>query len=320
MDTAPLSFTTHLRAGIAQMSVQDHLPSTIEQLQSYLRQAHEAGVQLLVLPELWNTPYINERIRAHAFDFQVLLPLIEKAAKEYGMYIVAGTLPVEENGKLYNRAMVYDPGGVCIAKADKLHLLEVHTSKSDYCESDVFSPGEEIVSFQTPWGNVGLVICFDMRFCEIPRLLGERCFLLLGICAFNAAAGRKHWNPLMQTRAMENEVFLLAANPAMGEYGAYRSYGHSLCAGPDGEILMQLSEKPGLLVIDLPLEEVGAIRHRSPFWQLRRTDLFSLSEKSPAQPPADLALQAQAEITKQEQETEQETEQEKEQETESRAI
>lgn len=276
-----------MKAAIAQIEVTGDLETNLSKALVQIEQAAALGADLILFGELWNTPFIHENIRAHAHDSKVILPAFSRAARENGIWILAGTIPLFHEDKnrsggeksLYNTCLVFNDQGEIVAQADKLHLLEVHTRKNDYRESEVFTPGDALVRFASPWGNIAIAICFDVRFPEVCRLLCEDCFLLAVCAGFNVHAGKKHWAPLIQTRAMENEVFVLAANPAHADYGSYQSYGHSMAVSPDGQILAALNSEEGLLLVDIDPDQVQKIRHRSPFWSLRRLDLYDLQAK-----------------------------------------
>lgn len=267
-----------LRLAILQPEVHDDPADNLLGLDTLIKQASSQNAQMVLLPELWNTPFINERILAHVDESTQLADHMAHLAARYKLWIIGGTLPTAENGHIYNRCFVFNDQGQIVTHVDKLHLLEVHTTHSHYRESDVFTPGDHLGSFDSPWGKIGILICYDTRFCELARLLGSDCLLLACPCGFNARVGAKHWQPLMQTRAMENELFLAASNPAAASYATYQSYGHSLIVNPDGQIIAQLEEKPGLLICELDLHQVETIRSRQPYWKLRRTDLYHLEE------------------------------------------
>lgn len=245
-----------------------------KEILSLLDQAGAIGADLVLLPELWNTPFINDEILEHDSEWEAWISLLSRKAAELSVWIVGGTLPRKTKDGLYNSCVILDDHGQTAAIADKTHLLEVHTSKHIYREADVFRPGDHLCRVQTPWGKIAVLICFDNRFPEAARSLCEDCFALFAPCGFNEKVGAKHWQPLFQTRAMENEVFVFAANPAARKYKTYSSYGHSLAVSPDGVILGKLGSEPGLLNIEISPDEVEQIRRRSPFWRLRRTDLY----------------------------------------------
>jgi predicted amidohydrolase len=267
-----------MKAAMIQNLVTDDLQQNLAQTLDLLGQAAKAGADIAVLCELWNTPFINSTILKHAGDYQTIVPALQRAAKEHGMWIFAGTIPVEEEGNLYNRCLVFNDKGEIAAYADKLHLLEVHTAKSDYKEADVFTPGKKITSFDTPWGKAGILICYDTRFCEAARLLGQEVSFLIAPCGFNARTGEKHFRPLMQTRAMENEIFVIAVNPQKADYKTYSSWAHSVAVSPDGVILHEMAENEPLALVDIDTAEIEKVRARAPFWKLRRTDLYTLKK------------------------------------------
>lgn len=266
-------------AALIQPDVLEPLQASLDEIFELIDQAAVQQAELVILPELWNTPFINERILTHADDGRPLLQALKAKAAELKIWLIAGTIPWKEEGRLFNACFVLNPDGQIEAAAKKLHLLEVHTEKHTYRESDVFTPGNGIVSFDSPWGKIGIVICYDLRFPEVSRLLSEDCFLLAAVCGFNAAVGEKHWQPLLQARAIENEVFVCGVNPAAGHFDSYNSYGHSMVISPDGAILASLNEKRGVCLCRIDPEQVRRIRRRSPYWKLRRQDLYSLERK-----------------------------------------
>lgn len=260
---------------ILQSEVSDDRKQNEKEILRRLDQAAAQGADLVLLPELWNTPFINSVILEHSQEWAFWMTLLCQQARKLKLWIVAGTLPCQEENRLYNRCALISDHGELIACTDKTHLLEVHSARHDYYEADVFTPGNRLCKADTPWGRIAVLICYDNRFPEAARSLCQDCFALFAPCGFNEAVGRKHWKPLFQTRAMENEVFVFAANPARKEYGSYTSYGHSMAVSPDGLLLGELGDEPGVLSVEINPEEVSAVRFRSPFWALRRTDLYS---------------------------------------------
>lgn len=268
-----------MKAALVQMKISDDLSENLASLQRLCHQAAEENADLVILPELWNTPFINDRIVFHAAEAGQLEQALSDLARDLHLWIIGGSLPVEENGRLYNRCLVFDDQGHLAAQADKNHLLEVHTERHVYRESDVFTPGESLCTFDSPWGRIALLICFDIRFPEAARLVCQDVFLLAVPAGFNASVGPKHWQPLLQVRAIENEVFVAGVNGAAAQYGPYASYGHSMAIGPDGSILEKMGSEEGLACVQLQPQQCAAIRRRSPYWDLRRLDLYDLEEK-----------------------------------------
>lgn len=252
-------------------SPQKNLSQALSLIQLAAKRDH---ADLVILPELWNTPFINEEILKHQDEWDDYIHPLQEIAKSLSIWLVAGTLPRKENEKLYNSCAIINSDGQIVEIADKTHLLEVHTSKNSYYEKDVFAPGKQLKSFLTPWGRIGILICFDNRFPETARAIAQDCFMIVAPCGFNDKVGHIHWDSLFKTRAMENEVFYCALNPAKETYDTYSSYGHSFAIGPDGKIIDQLTQEPGILTIEIDPKQVDIIRARSPFWNLRRKDLY----------------------------------------------
>lgn len=255
----------HIRVQLVQMAVSPDISENIRTME----QAVDPRVDLALLPELWNVPYDNELIQASYAWSGTCREAMARTAREKAVW-VAGTIGYEGQ----NMAFVFDETGREVCRYAKTHLMEVHTARHHYTERDVFAPGDRLVSFSTPWGPMGILICYDIRFCEPVRTLARRGIRLLLVCAaFNDQAGPAHWQPLLQCRALENEIWVAAVNPDYA-YKNYRAWGHSMIVDPNGQVYGQ---GPGLYDIDLSYVE--AVRQRMPFWKIRRTDLYSLEEQ-----------------------------------------
>lgn len=247
----------------------------LEQVCSLIRGAANVDhADMVVLPELWNTPFINADILKHQDEWPYYIPPLQVLARSLSIWIIAGTLPRKDGENLYNSCAIINDQGEIVEIADKTHLLQVRTKKNAYRESAVFTPGDQLKTIHTPWGKIGVLICFDNRFPETARSIAQDCFMIVAPCGFNDKVGPLHWDALFKTRSMENEVFYCAVNPARAEYSTYSSYGHSLITGPDGRILKQLDDKPGILTLEIDPDQVEKIRTRSPFWNLRRPELY----------------------------------------------
>lgn len=261
------------------------LPVTpdIEENIRLMTESLDPACDLAVLPELWNCPYDNDRIRDAARWDECCLQAMSQAAREKGLWLT-GSLPVRQKDRLYNMAVVFDDRGQEVCRYAKTHLMEVHTASGGYSEKEVFAPGEGFTTFETPWGRMGLLICYDIRFPEPARLLADAgARVLLVPAAFNEAVGRKHWEPLLRARALENQVFVVGVNPDY-TWKRYRAWGHSLAVSPDGIILQE-----GAGIVDLDLAEIDRIRERMPYSRIRRRDLYRIESGAllPADQPTD---------------------------------
>ena len=235
-----------------------------------MQNAVNEKAQFVLLPELWNCPYDNAEIRKAAVFGEACHQAMAEAARKNKVWL-AGSIPWQDpaDGRIYNMAFVFDADGSEVCRYAKTHLMEVHTPHSHYSEAEVFTPGDRFETFETPWGKMGILVCYDIRFPEPARILGDAGIrLLLLPAAFNEAVGRKHWQPLLRARAIENQIFVAGCNPDYA-WGKYKAWGHSLVVSPDGVILQEGS---GMVTLDL--SETDRIRQRMPYRKIRRRDLY----------------------------------------------
>lgn len=190
-------------------------------------------------------------------------------AREFGIWLVAGSLPTlaaSGNG-LHTTMLVFDERGQARAHYHKLHLFDVDVADGQrrYRESDSFIAGSECRVVASPFGGLGLSICYDVRFPELYRRLRVGgADILLVPAAFTAVTGEAHWRPLLQARAIENQCYLLAANQGGEHVGGRRTWGHSLLLDPWGRLLGELDDQPGILVADLDPTLISQVRTDMP--------------------------------------------------------
>lgn len=219
---------------------------------------------VLVLPELWHVPFDNEKIlEARAYE-GLARSAMSCFAKENAAYVIGGTICHEHDGKWYNTCFVYDDKGKEMVSYSKMHLLEVH-ARHDYFESDVFEPGNDLVTFMIGDMKCGLIVCYDIRFPELTRLLAKDGIECLFVpAAFNEKVGEAHWEALIKARAIENEIYVAACAPQYS-YGSFRSWGHSMIIDPFGRITDHIDA-----------QEIKKIRRRMPLWKQRKNDLYEV--------------------------------------------
>ncbi len=261
----------NMKTGIIQIKVDPDPQKNIDQLLHYSQQTKEADI--VVLPELWICPYDNGKIKESVRYQKQAMDALRTISARYHQILVGGTIVEKQGTHLYNTCFIYNDGQI-IGSYRKTHLMEFH-GRTTYQEKDVFSMGNQIVTFDTPWGKMGVVICYDIRFPELPRLLALQGIRVLFVpAAFNENVGKAHWNALMQTRAMENQIFVCAVNPAAYTYRSYTSYGRSLIADPFGRIQVQMKKNQRVHIEEIDLHKIDQIRQRMPFWNIRRNDLY----------------------------------------------
>ena len=175
---------------------------------------------------------------------------IKQLAKKYKKWILIGSLIIKiSKSKLVNRSILIDKNGKIRTYYDKIHMYDVALSKKEkYFESKTFMAGKKIKSFNTPWGKLGLTICYDLRFPNLFRKLSKSGSLFISVpSAFTETTGKRHWHTLLKARAIENFCFIFAPAQAGTHYNGRKTFGHSMIVSPDGKILKELKKSEGII-------------------------------------------------------------------------
>jgi nitrilase len=196
-------------------------------------------------------------------------------AKRHGVWIVGGTIPIREGGPLASsRSLLVAPDGRTVAHYDKIHLFDVDIpgrTAERYSESATTLAGKRVVAADTPIGRIGMTVCYDIRFPALfHRLSVLGTDILVVPAAFTVPTGQVHWLPLLQTRAIESLVYVVAAGQTGEHDGGRKTYGHSMVIGPWGELLGELPSGPGVICADLDMIRLAELRQRFPTVQHRR--------------------------------------------------
>src|SRR6202012_5831559 len=244
----------------------------LEQTLPLIRQAAEEGAQLIVTPEGSN---LLQRDRA--LMLRALKPLehdpfvhgVRELARELKVWILIGSALVApgDGGKAANRAVLIGADGAIVATYDKLHMFDVDLPNGDrYRESSLYEPGAEARLVDTPWGKLGLTICYDMRFPQLYRALAKAGAEIIAVpAAFPRPTGEAHWEVLLRARAIENGVFVLAAAQGGQHEDGRGTWGHSLAVDPWGRVLAEANgDTPGVVIADLNLDDVKTTRQAIP--------------------------------------------------------
>jgi nitrilase len=240
--------------------------------------AAKEGAKLVALPENFAIVGLAEhdkvKIRDRDGAGQIQDFLATQAAK-YGIWIVGGTAPLlaQDDTKVRAACLVYDNAGRRMARYDKIHLFDVRIEESDenYAESVTIEPGDQVVCVDTPFGKLGLAICYDLRFPELFRaLLDKGAEILVVPSAFTAITGRAHWEILVRARAIENLSYVIA--PAQGGYHANgrETYGDSMVVDPWGMVLNRQLRGAGVVVAEIDVARLRKIRRNFPSTSHRR--------------------------------------------------
>ncbi len=252
----------------------------LDRLERLLEDPGLAGVDLVTLGEMFNCPYQTPNFPIYAEEaggesWQRCSAL----AKKHGIYLSAGSMPERDReGHIYNTAYVFDRQGRQIARHRKMHLFDISVSGGQcFRESDTLTAGNDVAVFDTEFGKMGLCVCYDFRFPELPRLMAQRgARVILVPAAFNMTTGPAHWEIMFRQRAVEDQVFAVGTAPARDASSGYTSWGHSIAVGPWGNILYQMDEKPGIALAELDLDEVERVRAELPLLAHRRLDIYKL--------------------------------------------
>ncbi len=269
-----------MKTALIQMPVTDSKAENLQTARAYLERAAQAGAVLAVLPEMFCCLYTNASFvqNAEAAGGPVWTAMSE-AARATGLWLVAGSMPERAGEKLYNTSFVFDPQGNQTAFHRKMHLFDIDVQGGQqFAESETFSAGDQVTVFDTPYGRLGLCICFDMRFPELSRAMAlSGAQAILAPAAFNMTTGPAHWELLFRQRAVDNQLFTAGVAPARDVNGPYVSYGNTMACSPWGDVLCRAGSGPALLLAELDLDQNESVRGQLPLLSARRTDVYQLT-------------------------------------------
>lgn len=247
-----------------------------------IRRAAEQGAEFVMLPEMFCCPYENGAFRPYGEEQDgPAQRALSALAAALGIWIVGGSIPELEGNRVYNTSFVYDSAGRQVARHRKMHLFDISVEGGQtFRESDTLSPGGEITVFDTPWGKMGLCICFDLRFEELARLMALRGARVIFVpAAFNMTTGPAHWELLFRQRAVDNQLFTVGTSPARSESETYVAWGHSIVCDPWGSVLHQCGAGEEISITSLDLHRVESVRRQLPILRARREDIYFMGQK-----------------------------------------
>lgn len=261
-----------LRVAAVQMVSSPNVEENLAAAGALIAQAATGGAQLVVLPEYFclmgNAD--TDKVAVREGSEGPIQAFLAEQARSHGIWLVGGTLPLEcsDPGRVYNSTLVFDPEGSCRTRYDKIHLFNYRRAKEVYDEAATIMPGSRPAAFDAPCGRVGLSVCYDLRFPELYRSLGDLSLILVP-AAFTYSTGRAHWEILLRARAIENQCYVLASAQGGVHPNGRRTWGHSMLIDPWGDVIEVLEEGPGVVagtVEPARIEEVRtslpALRHR----------------------------------------------------------
>ena len=269
--TAPPS-PRSVRVAAVQMVSKPDVAANLRDAAALVAEAAAQGARLVGLPEFFCLMgRENDKIAVREADGQgPIQDFLAETAARHRIWLAGGTIPLAapEPGKVMNSLLVYGPDGARVARYDKIHLFAFATGDESYDESRTMVPGRAVRSFEMapadgPRLKVGLSVCYDLRFPELYRSLGQPDLIMVP-AAFTATTGRAHWHTLLRARAIENLCYVLA--PAQGgrHDNGKATFGHSVLFGPWGETVAELDEGPGVIVGEVDPDRIAEVRASLP--------------------------------------------------------
>ncbi|XP_066245715.1 omega-amidase NIT2 [Euwallacea similis] len=266
-----------VRTALIQSRVGKNRSENLQNARKLIDEAKGLGARLVCLPECFNSPYGTKFFNEYAESIPngPTSEMLSKAAQENQIYLVGGTFPEVEKNKYYNTCTVWGPEGKLLVKYRKMHLFDIDIPGGiTFKESDVLSAGNELGTFLLDGVKVGLGVCYDLRFEELAKLYRlQGVEILVYPAAFNLTTGPLHFELLQKSRAIDNQVFVLAISPARGDQG-YIAWGHSQITSPWGKVLGQAKEGEEIINVDLDLRECDQVRQQIPICAQRRKDIY----------------------------------------------
>ncbi len=270
---APTASAPARIAAIQMVSAAD-VATNLTQAERLLEQAASAGARLAALPEFFPLMGLRDTdkvsVREH-FGSGPIQAFLSATARRLRLWIIGGSVPLEASvpDKVRNSCLVYDDTGRLAARYDKIHLFGFDNGRERYVESNTIEPGQEVVVAESPFGRIGLSICYDLRFPELYRQMGSVALIVVP-SAFTATTGEAHWETLLRARAVENLAYVLA--PAQGGVHASgrRTYGHTMVIDPWGEILAVRAEGEGVVLAQIDSDRLSEVRGALPASMNRR--------------------------------------------------
>jgi predicted amidohydrolase len=260
-----------LKIACVQLTSTTKIEENVEISSALIREAHAKGAQLITMPEVVNLCLRRCELALATVRFENEEPALaayRALADELTAWLLVGSLAITLPGesRLANRSYLIDSTGAIVATYDKIHMFDVNLANGEtFRESRTYRPGDRAVVAATPWGTLGMTVCYDVRFPYLYRSVAHAGARLIAVpSAFTRRTGEAHWHILLRARAIETGCFVVAPAQCGDHEDGRKSYGHSLIVGPWGEVIADGGEAPGVVVAELDLAEVDKARSMIP--------------------------------------------------------
>jgi deaminated glutathione amidase len=259
-----------VKIACVQMNAGPEVGPNLDAAEAMIRSAASEGARFVMTPE--NTSIIEPNRaknyeKAFTEDSHPGVPRFSALARALKIWLLVGSMPIKADGeRLANRSLLFDDKGRVAARYDKIHLFDVDLPNGEtYRESERVRPGAQAVIAETPWGALGMTVCYDLRFPHLYHDLAKAGAAMISIpAAFTVPTGKAHWHVLLRARAIESGAFVFAPAQCGEHAGGRKTYGHSLIVSPWGEILAEAGDEPGTIFAEIDLSAVEKARSQVP--------------------------------------------------------
>ncbi|RQS17336.1 carbon-nitrogen hydrolase family protein [Burkholderia sp. Bp8998] len=264
---------TPFRVAALQMVSTPDVARNLAEAGRLISEAAGDGAHLVLLPEYFcfmGHRDTDKLTLAEPYRDGPIQRFLAEAAHRHGIWVIGGTLPLKapEPDRVLNTTLVFDPNGREAARYDKIHLFNFEKGDESFDEARTIRAGDTVVAFDAPFGRVGLSVCYDLRFPELYRRMGD-CALIVVPSAFTYTTGRAHWEMLLRARAVENQCYVLAAAQGGKHENGRRTWGHSMLIDPWGEIVAVRDEGASVVTGVLDPQRIADVRQSLPAWRHR---------------------------------------------------
>lgn len=271
-----------IKIAAIQMSTVADKMENVRTVKTYLEKIKDENPDFVILPEMFCCPYQTENFPIYAEkEGGPVWQQLSGYAKQYGIYLIGGSMPEKDaEGNVYNTSYIFDREGKQIGKHRKVHLFDIDVKGGQtFKESDTLTAGDSDTVFDTEFGKMGVMLCFDIRFPELSRMMvNDGAKVIFVPAAFNMTTGPAHWELSFRTRALDNQIYMVGCAPARDVSAGYVSWGHSIVTDPWGRVIDMLDEKKGILLAELDMDYEEQVREELPLLKSRRKDIYQLSQ------------------------------------------
>lgn len=291
--TATYGSGEKFKVGLCQTSVSHDKKVSLANAKLAVEEAASKGAQLVILGEMFSCPYATKFFEQYGEklpplgskvtdDSSPTAKLLSELAESHKVWLVGGSLPELEDGKIYNTCLIINPEGAIIAKHRKVHLFDIDVAETPtrpamrFKESDTLSAGETLTLVDLPWCRMGVGICYDVRFPEMAlSLRGQGAKLLVYPGAFNMTTGPAHWSLLGRGRAVDTQSYVALVSPARSaDKNDYQAWGHSTLFSPWADVVAEMEHEASVIVAEVDPSEADRIRQQVPTSFQKRGDLY----------------------------------------------